>query len=482
MPLIPETIEQNNNFIGRGFELELLSNYSNQAHASTIIVYGRRRIGKTELLEQAFRKRNILKFEGVENAPESEQRGFVMRQLSKYANEPLLAKIATSCWLDVFDSIHQYTTEGTWTIYFEEVQWLAQYNDNFMSELKLAWDNQFRRNNHIILILCGSSPSFMIKQVLRSKAFYNRSQHEIHLREFSIHEAKQLLANKNNREVMNAYLTVGGIPEYLRRLKLQSSVFSSLCEQSFLPNSYFSQEYERIFVSSLGEDPHYKIIIEALSRNKFLNRKQIAYTLNKKPGGWLTTYLDELELCGFIKKYTPYNLGSNSKLARYQVSDAYLQFYFKFIRPERNAIADGHYASTPTAAIKMHDYQQWLGYAFERYCRSNHHLIADILKFSGIKYKAGAFYNKAAEDADSGYQLDLVFDRDDHVISLCEIKYTQSKIGTNVIDEFEKKLSLFPNTRNKSIHKVLICAEGIDKALHERHYFDAVVTLDDLFK
>src|SRR3990167_7154511 len=113
--------------------------------ASTVIVYGRRRIGKTELLEQTFRDRNILKFEGIENEIEEHQRAFVMRQLSHYADEPLLKQLKTENWLDVFNAIYRYTEKGSWTIYFEEVQWLANYKDNFINQLKVAWDNNFKK-------------------------------------------------------------------------------------------------------------------------------------------------------------------------------------------------------------------------------------------------------------------------------------------------------------------------------------------------
>src|SRR3989338_3017730 len=343
MPLYPEIIKENPNFIGRHFEQTQLRKIMQSKEASTVIVYGRRRIGKTELLEQTFRDRNILKFEGIENEIAEHQRAFVMRQLSHYADEPLLKQLKTENWLDVFNAIYRYTEKGSWTIYFEEVQWLANYKDNFINQLKVAWDNNFRRNSQIIVILCGSSPSFMIKQVLHSKSFYNRSQHEIHLQELSVVEVKQFFKNRSNRETMNAYLTIGGIPEYLKRIENYSSVFTGICEQSFLPNCYFSQEYQRIFVSSMANNPHYKGIIDYLSQNRFATREQIAKYLKFSSGGRLSDFLNELELCGFIKKYAPYNLAKSSKLARYQISDAYLQFFFKFIYPELDAIENRRY-------------------------------------------------------------------------------------------------------------------------------------------
>lgn len=481
MKLSSKKINKNQQFIGRSLEKKRLGEISSANEAGVIIMYGRRRVGKTELLEQTFKNRNILKFEGIEGESEKVQQSFVMRKLSQYANEPLLKQIAIDNWLDVFDRIDQYTKSGTWTIYFEEVQWLAEYQDHFINQLKIAWDDYFRRNPNIILVLCGSSPSFMIKQVLHSKSFYNRSQYEFYLKEFSLLETKEFLTKHSNREIMNAYLTVGGIPEYLKKIKKSSSIFTSICTQSFLPESYFSQEYKRIFVSSLAQDASYQEIILFLSKRKFATREEIAKFLKVSSGGTLTQKLAELLLCRLIEKYTPYNLAENSTLARFQIRDNYLQFYFKFIYPEMKNISDGQYETQPTDAINLKEYQQWLGYAFERYCRSHHYLIAKALGFSGIKYKSGVFYNRATNKNNKGYQIDLLFDRDDHVITICEIKYLQSTVGTCVIEECERKLEQFENKNKKTIHKVLISAEGADNALINRHYFDAILTLDYFF-
>lgn len=469
-------------FIGRKFEQAKLFDISKQSEASSIIVYGRRRVGKTELLEQTFKKRNILKFEGVEGEGEDVQREFVIRKLAAYTGNPLLKKLKVENWLDVFDAIHEYTKKGKWTVYFEEVQWLANYKDHFVNQLKTAWDNAFRYNPKLIVILCGSSPSFMIKQVVHSKSFYNRSQYEIHLKEFSLIEAKEFLSKHSNREVMNAYLTIGGIPEYLKRLKKCSSIFLGICEQSFLPDGYFTKEYKRIFISSMKESPYYESIILFLSRCRFATREEIAKYVNLEPGGRLSNYLEELEYCGFINKYQPYHLSKQSKLSRYEIADAYLQFYFKFIEPELDNIEMGRYVSHPTDAIKADDYHQWLGYSFERYCRRYAYVIAEKLGFSGVKYKSGAFYNRKTNQSEKGYQIDLLFDRTDHVLTICEIKYTQTKVGVKVIDDFERKLELFENKKNKTIQKILISADGAQQAVIDRHYFDRILTTDDLFK
>lgn len=480
MNLLSENFEKNAEFIGREREIEKLKKIADVEESSILIVSGRRRCGKTELIEQSYRHRNVLKFEGIEGKDEDYQRSMVIRKLAQYANDPMINKMATPHWLDVFEILYSFVKEGVWTVYFEEVQWLADYKDTFISELKVAWDNQFRHNPNIIVILCGSSPSFMLKKVVYSKSLYNRSQHEIHLRPFTLTETRLFLPQRSAREIMDIYLTLGGIPEYLKRVKLYSSLFLGVCEESFLPNSYFSQEYQRIFVSSMNHNPHYKAILNYLSQQRFASREQIGNYLNVQTGGRLSELLEELCLCGFVTKYSPYNLKENSKLARYCISDAYLQFFYKFIAPKLQEIKQGKYQEHATKALNFQEYQQWLGYAFERYCLNNAHHIAKILGFSGIQYTAGCYYNRTTNKENPGFQIDLLFDRKDHVITVCEIKYTQNQIGTAVIEAFEKKLIALKNDKKKTLHKVLISASGAETALINRHYFDEIITLDQL--
>lgn len=476
----PRIIKTHQKFIGRDREFSKLRKIGESGEASIIIMYGRRRIGKTELLEQTFKDRNILKFEGIEGLSPKEQFENVMNQLALYAQEPLLAKVVLQSWREFFQILDPYIKKGKWTLYFEELQWLANYQDALVSELKYVWDNYFRYNPELILILCGSAPSFMLEHVIHSKALYNRSQHEFHLQEFSLAETKEFLGHRSNKEVMDAYLTIGGVPEYLKRISKESSVLLGLCQESFTPNGFFAREYERIFTSSMSNNKYYRKIVEILAKKKFVTRKELAAVLGTQSGGTLSSVLLDLEKSGLIVSYHPFNLNEHTILTRYAISDNYLQFYFKFIKPIQKNIENSVYENNPTAALNLDSYTKWLGFSFERFCRKMHPAIAKILGFSGVRYQSGVFFSRSTDQEAPGYQIDLVFDRADNVYTICEIKYSQSKIGTPVVAEFEKKLALFPNKGNKTLHKVLICSEGADEALLRRGYFDEVITCKEL--
>lgn len=214
---------------------------------------------------------------------------------------------------------------------------------------------------------------------------------------------------------------------------------------------------------------------------KFAEKKDIEKHLNTKGGGSLTTILKDLELCGFIEKYQPYQVEKSSNLFRYAISDSYLRFYFKFISPLFSSIQQGDYQSNPLQALNKESYQKWLGFAFERFCHKENRMIAGMIGFSAVRYKSGVFFNRKTSAEDPGYQVDLIFDRADRVLTICEIKYTWAKTGTEEIEAFEKKIDRIPDVHGKTIEKVLITASGASDALINLSYFDRIITLEDIF-
>lgn len=481
--MIPFSVKNNPDFIGRKNETDYLKGLLKKKEASILVLYGKRRIGKTELVEQVLKKQNILKFEGIQGEPLYEQIRSFLHQLARYAEDPLIRDLKYDTWLPVLELLASHVKKGKWVIYFEEIQWMANYSHEFIAYLKYIWDNFLRKNPKIILILCGSSPSFIVNNILHSKALYNRSQYELPLKEFSLGEVWSFLGkNKSFKEVLEAYLMVGGVPEYLKYLRMGPSVFLGLCQHSFKAGGFFVDEYKRIFTSSLAENLQYQTIISFLAKRRFATREQIAAHLKINAGGHLTALLQDLEICEFIDRYVPYNLPENSMLTRYMMSDQYLQFYYKFVEPIKKRIQKGEFNDGPTKPLKTHSYSVWLGFSFERFCRKNHRLIAKILGFDGVEYKVGPFYNREASQKKPGYQIDLVFDRKDQVITVCEIKFQDKKAGLPVIKEFKDKMAHFPNFKNKTIHKVLVASEGVLPQVVQASYFDRIITLKDIEK
>jgi hypothetical protein len=472
-------------FIGRKEPLRRLKEIAAQGEPAIVIVHGRRRVGKTALIEHAYGQRSPLKIEGIEGQDEEYQIQAALAQIAQFTGNPLHAQIRTDfagrpSWRNVFELLRSIVQQGAWTLYFEELQWLAAYKDTFAAELKYYWDNFFRHNPQLLIVLCGSSPSFMVEHIVKSKALYNRSQHEIPLAEFTFAEAREFLGIDDPMRVMDAYLTVGGIPEYLRYLRRGSSVYQALCEHSFRAGSIFSSEWDKIFVSAFSKHPGYKRVVEFLGKRRFATRKDILKNVRLSAGGDTSEMLADLELCRFIQRYAPYNASPEGRLVRYAISDYYLQYYSKFIQPVLDDIRAGDFEQDPTRAMDLSQLRHWQGYAFERFCRRNHRMIATALGFSAVRYSHGPFFNRSTDKANPGYQLDLIFDRADKTLTVCEIKFSDKPATVSIGRAFRRKLELFDPEGTRRIHTVLITAAGATDELAEGGYFDRVLRLEDI--
>lgn len=400
-------------------------------------------------------------------------------QLSVATNNPSIAKLKLKTWTEVLLEVAKVTSSGQWTLYFEEVQWIASYREDFVTHLKYVWDNYFSKNPELILILCGSSPSFLINKVMHSKALYNRSQYEFPISELSLNEASELIGkNSSKEEILDAYLAVGGIPEYLQRLKLKSSVYLSLCDQAFKPNGFFVDEAERIFVSSLAKNPDYLSIIEYIAKKGPKTKKEILLALKLSSGGVTSKMFQDLLQCGFIGAYDILDVGDSGRNSKYFISDSYLHFYYRFIKPKLRAIKNNDFKKNISNALDHNLYKQWLGYSFERFCIKRASLLSNLLGFSSVKFKYGPYYRRSSSEP--GMQIDLMYKRADRVYTVCEIKYGMIPPGRDVIAECERKIAaLLPE--KSSIQRVLISPNSAEKSVLESGYFSKIVTLDDIF-
>jgi len=468
--------------IGREREREFLTKIANSKESSIIIVHGKRRVGKTTLIEEVYKNRNILKIEGTENGNLETQLKNALLQLS-----PQLPGQPVSFWkpksfLELFYLLAPVLKTGVWTFFLEEYQWLSRYQSSLTAEIKIAWDNLFRKNQNLLLVICGSSPSFIIRKVLESKALHNRSQYELHVKPMPFHDAAKLLPkNTTFKDAFDAYLLVGGIPEYLKRLGKESSCYLSFVRESYLDTGFFVNEYRRILISSLAENPKYAAILSYLGSRNFADRSDLVKSVTTGEGGTVTNILEDLSLCGFIRQYTPIDKRQNSKLIRYTLCDPFLRTYFKQIEPRKREIALGLYNKAPERVVSYAELQSQLGYAFQEYCLQRAPEIAQILQFAGVRYRVGSYFSRKINKEHPGYQMDLVFERDDKVHTLCEIKYAHKGVGTEVIEQFDRAVTLYKKEFPKvGIQNVLISAWGVTNQLKDEHYFDRIIEVQEL--
>lgn len=466
----------NAEYIGREQELRLLRELGLSSDSTLAVVYGRRRVGKSSLISEAFKDSKIYDFEGLENESEAKQLEYFLIQLRHHF--PNTDTNGIKGWYEALMALAKAVESAPGVVLFDEFQWMANYRKGLVSILKTVWDKYFSKISSATMILCGSIASFMVNKVLKSKALYGRSSLAIHLKPFKVADTAKFLRGRSKQEILCAQMLVGGIPGYLKLLQTKNSVFLGIQELAFQEHGYFTTEYERIFTSQFGKSEFYEKLVRILSSKPMgLNRNQIVSASEISNGGSLSKYLEDLELAGFITSYTNFNRQNRSKI--YRLSDPFLRLYFKFISPRLIEINSGKPNIFITLASSP-EFASWLGSAAEMLCFEHRFEISKLLGFSDVEYKVGPFF-KIKDDTGPGVQVDLVFARKDKVLTLCEVKYRDT-ISPSIVQEVEKKALALPNRRGYTVQKVLISKYSVPKSISDRAYFSHMITLDELIE
>ena len=470
---------RNSKFVGRQEEIESLRNWSATPNESRItVIYGRRRIGKTRLVEEAYQGFKLLRFEGLEGKGTAEQKRHFVKTFHRYSKSNKHDSSLLSDWEDLLILLSKHIGKRPCVLFFDEFQWMAAGRTDLVSKLKFVWDNYFSKRNRVHLVLCGSVSSFLMKKVVHSKALYGRVDEVIRLGQLSLGEVRRGFFQKRTlQEALEYYLVVGGIPQYLQLYNQSQSVGLNLQRICFRPAGYLFDEFSRIFVSHFGKTPHFQRIVEFLAKSGFGNRDQIMKHLDINSGGRLSTFLDDLELSGFIEAYTPCDNPESTHLRRYRIADPYLRFYFRFIAPMRRKVLKTPGGVPLHLALPVRKYETWRGLAFEFFCYQPAPLSADQLKFSAVSYEYGSWFRRA--DQQTGAQIDLLFQRADNVLTLCEVKFKR-KVGKEVIKEVERKVDALHDFGTHAIEKVLITVTPPSKDLVREGYFSDILLSEDL--
>ena len=466
-------------FIGRENELELLRDWNKKSSKLTVI-YGRRRVGKTRLVEEYTKNETIYKFEGIEGQNKKNQQKAFLSQLSLQCNAPGLRELSPQNWNGLLLLLSNLIGPDPCVIFFDEFQWMAGDRNELVSYLKFSWDNIFTQKNKVHLILCGSVSSFMVKNVLKSKALYGRVETEIHLRPLFLPVLIRAFGKKRSlREFVELYMAIGGIPQYLKMIDFSKSVFLNLQRLCFSPNGYLVNELDRILISHFGKNKIYRNILIYLAKNRWKNREQIQKVCRVGSGGRISEYLENLELAGFLERYVSVDRPNGIRNARYRIADPYLLFYFNFIYPNLTKINQPGEPFPISHFLPEKQYLPWQGFAFEKVCFQHNRLIAEKLGFGAVRYNAGSWFKRGLQNTKT--QIDLIYARADGVLTLCEIKFTRNKIGKEVIKDIEKKVETLPNPKQLTVEKVLITAAEPTKPLLNEGYFNNILTIEDIF-
>jgi AAA+ ATPase superfamily predicted ATPase len=477
-----------NNIIGRHDELDAIHESLHSHESEFIAIYGRRRVGKTYLVNKAFKGEFAFQYTGLEHKNNKDQ----LKAFHLALMEQGLAKCqCPNNWVEAFYQLQHLLEEkpgqkqfnNKKIIFIDELPWMDAPKSAFVEALGNFWNRWAAWAENIVLIVCGSATSWMFNKVLKNHGgLYNRVTKRIPLYPFSLAEcellSKRLNLGWDRKQIAEAYMIIGGIPHYWNKFSRKQSLAANIDRLFFEKAADMVVEYDVLFSSLFAHPEAYEAIINALAlKKKGLTHKEISEAIGYKISGRLTTILNNLELCGFIEKVTQPQ--KKNRDALYQLIDNFVLFYHEFIH--KKEVKPGYWSTHLESSAHL----SWSGLAFERLCFQHKKQIAKALGISGVYT---AWYAWSAEaNADKGYpgmQVDLVIDRADGVVNLCEAKFSSKPyaITSAYMNELRMRQGRYQEevAPKKAVHITMITASGVvDNP--QRQSINSFVSLDDLF-
>jgi uncharacterized protein len=473
--------------IGREEEKAILDEVTASPTAVLMAVYGRRRVGKTYLIRTYLQKQIVFEFSGIHNVPTEVQLENFCKNMAGQLNNKIPVPIPGN-WFDAFDILKNLLKkkirQKKAVIFLDEFPWLQTPKSNFLAAFENFWNTWASTQNNLAIILCGSAASWMIRNVVRNRGgLHNRITHKIILQPFTLNETEQFLQlkkiNLNRYQITQLYMAFGGVPHYLNQIKPGRSaaqIIDAACfNKTGVLYNEFTDLYQALFDTA---DRHLKIIRALANKPMGLNRSELIKICKLQSGGSTTALLDELSASGFITPYTP--VGKQTKDAIYKLTDEYSLFYLKFMEANRTG--------TKGTWLKLSDtpgWKSWSGLAFETICLKHTYAIKKALGIAGIYSENSIWKSKPVKNG-SAAQIDLVINRRDNSINLCEIKFYENEftIDKKYAAQLENKKHQFKlqTQTKKHLFITLISTHPLQQNANSIGLIDSVVTLDKLFK
>lgn len=445
------------------------------------IVCGRRRIGKTFLIDQFFHGKFDFSFVGGHNARTAVQLRNFAKALRHYSGK--VSKILN--WYDAFDALEEYLDtlpkERKKVVFIDEMPWIDKPKSDFVEALENFWNGWANRRYDILFIASGSATSWMADKLIENQGgLHNRITARIYLSPFTLKETEEYLHgigfNDDRLQVIQCYMFTGGVPFYLSLLDPKLSIAQNIDNLCFHPKGALRREFDELYSALFKNVDAYINIVQMLNAHKSgLTKAEIARksTLN---GQRLNTVLTNLEECDFIAKRTIFGKKSASV---YRLVDFYTLFYYKFI--DGNNTLDDHWF---THNLDSRGVAAWMGLTFELICMQHHKQIKKALGISGVATSVYTWKCEATAEH-SGAQIDMLIERADRMIHLCEIKYSHSpyNIDKDYAQTLRNRMTIFNQvTKNKkALLHTFVTTFGLGQGKHNSIVHSEVI-MDDLFQ
>lgn len=484
--------------IGRKQEQELLEHLYSSNKSEFLAVYGRRRIGKTYLIRSFFKRKSCIFFNstGLHKQPMNVQIKQFTKEIGRafYSGVELKEK---DNWLDTFELLldaiqRQVLGKKKVVLFFDEFPWMATPKSSLLQALEFYWNQHFSQDHRIKLIICGSAASWIIRNIVNNKGgLHNRLTQTIRLEPMNLGETKKFLNHMNihlnSKHITQIYMATGGVPYYLSLISKSGSATQIIENMAFTKDSFFLNEFENLYSSLFDNAEAYVELIRIIAKSRYgMSQEEVfsqAETVSK--GGSTVSKLRDLENAGFIISFTPFQ--RQKKGIYYRVIDEYTLFYLKWIESIKQTLLikgmrSGYWQSVQSSPA----WHAWAGYSFEAICYKHLNQINETLKLSPASIPSAWRFSPTKGSQDQGAQIDLLFDRNDDSITICEIKYTEEPFGIDkaYAEKLNQKIRVFKKVTGikKQIFLAMIASSGLKKTMYSEDMVTGVVTLDDLFR
>jgi hypothetical protein len=470
---------------GRSVEIGLLQKIAQSGEAELVAVYGRRRVGKTYLIKSVFREEMAFEISGLHNATFEQQ----MENFQSAFEKATRRKAGVpGTWIQAFKMLTRYLTpllkKQRRVIFIDEFPWISSPRSGFMPAFENFWNTWASLQPNLIVVICGSSASWMIKKVLNSRGgLHNRVTRRIRLLPFTLDETEEFFrvrkVNLDRYQLLQLYMVMGGIPQYLKEVERGESAIQAIDRTCFTKDGLLHDEFRNLFHSLFDDAGDHVAVIRALAKKGVgLTRAEIIDTCKLTSGGGVTQILDELAQSGFIKPYAPF--GKAVKDSVYKLTDEYSLFYIRFIENGRFSGAGSWERFAAGAA-----WRSWSGVAFESICMKH---IVQMKRALGIEqvHTETSMWRSRPGESDPGTQIDLLIDRRDQCINICEMKFSVNsfELSKAYAKELQNKVRIFRENvkTRKTLFLTLVTTHGVRNKDSYPGLVQSEVTMDALFK
>lgn len=476
--------------IGRSKEIEELKMLYNSNKSEFIVVYGRRRVGKTYLIDEVFRNKITFRHAGLSPVDKENNKNNLKQQLKHfYYSLQLHGMKKSHCptsWLEAFFMLEQLleslNTHKKQVIFLDELPWLDTPRSGFITAFEGFWNTWGCHRKNLILIVCGSANSWMLDNLVNNHGgLYGRTTYEVKLSPFTLAECEKFYKSRKIKisryDIVQSNMILGGIPYYLGYMKPGLSLAQNINQLFFSDKAQLHDEYNRLFSSIFVNPEEMKHIVEFLgTRRAGYTRQEILKNIKLEGSGNFSKMLNALIASDFIQQYVPFGKGKHQ--LHYKLTDPFCLFYIKHVQGKKDL--------EPNFWLQNIDSQSvisWRGFAFEEVCLSHILQIKKALNILAVSSNQSA-WSLHGDDEQEGSQIDLLIQRKDNIVNLCEMKFYNEEFANtkSYHAKIQQRKNLLETKVPKrcAIQSVLVTTFGLQYNEYSGD-FDSVITLDDLF-